>query len=232
VASCGNSVHAKNRIMAKRFDLIVFDWDGTLLDSAAAIVAAIQAACRDLDLPEPPEPRARHVIGLGLGDALRHAVPELPESRYPEMVDRYRHHYLSRDHELQLFAGAAELVAELAAKGHALAVATGKSRVGLNRALASSGLGAYFSASRCADECFSKPHPQMLDELMDEFSIAPERTLMIGDTTHDLLMARNAGVSGVAVSYGAHPLSALDTLQPLACVPDVGELAQWLRMHA
>lgn len=218
--------------MAKRFELLVFDWDGTLLDSAGAIVAAIKAACRDLDLPEPPDERARHVIGLGLSEALQHAVPELPESRYTDMVDRYRHHYLSRDHELLLFEGVPELIAELADAGFLLAVATGKSRHGLDRALKASGLGAYFQASRCADECFSKPHPQMLDQLMEEFSVLPERTLMIGDTTHDLQMARNAGVAGLAVAYGAHTASALDVLEPLARVHEIEELATWLRMHA
>ena len=110
--------------MAKRFDLLVFDWDGTLMDSAAAIVAAIQAACRDLDIVQPSEEQARHVIGLGLSDALRHAVPDLPEARYPQMVERYRHHYLSRDHELTLFAGAEAMIAELSEAGFMLAVAT------------------------------------------------------------------------------------------------------------
>lgn len=218
--------------MAKRFELLVFDWDGTLLDSAGAIVAAIKAACLDLDLPVPSDDRARHVIGLGLGDALRHAVPDLPEQDYPRMVDRYRHHYLSRDHELRLFDGAAELIVELADADFMLAVATGKSRLGLNRALTASGLGRCFQGSRCADECFSKPHPQMLAELMDEFAVTPARTLMIGDTTHDLLMARNAGVASLAVSYGAHPAAALDALAPLARLQHVEELAGWLRTHA
>ncbi|MFZ2853137.1 MAG: HAD-IA family hydrolase [Rhodocyclaceae bacterium] len=218
--------------MAKRFELLVFDWDGTVLDSAGAIVAAIKAACRDLDLPEPSDERARHVIGLGLGEALRHAVPELAEHCYPQMVDRYRHHYLSRDHELQLFEGAAPLVAELAEAGFLLAVATGKSRLGLDRALKTSGLGKYFQVSRCADECFSKPHPQMLDELMAEFAVEPSQTLMIGDTTHDLQMAINAGVAGLAVSYGAHPAAALDALVPLARCESVEELAAWLRTNA
>ena len=153
--------------MTERFDLIVFDWDGTLMDSAAAIVRAMQAAARDLDLPPPPEERARYVIGLGLGDALRHAVPDLEEAAYPRMVERYRHHYLSSDHELGLFEGVDALIDALAGRGHLLAVATGKSRVGLNRALGHTGLGRYFHATRCADECFSKPHPAMLEELMD-----------------------------------------------------------------
>ncbi len=218
--------------MAKRFDLLVFDWDGTLMDSAGAIVAAIQAACRDLGIEAPPEARARHVIGLGLGDALRHAVPDLPEQRYPQMIERYRHHYLSRDHELALFAGAGQMIAELSAAGFMLAVATGKSRLGLDRAFKVSGLGSYFHDSRCADECHSKPHPQMLEELMAAFAVAPERTLMIGDTTHDLQMAKNAGVASLAVAYGAHPPEALDVLEPLARLHDVKELHAWFSRNA
>ncbi|MER2517617.1 MAG: HAD-IIIA family hydrolase [Candidatus Accumulibacter phosphatis] len=218
--------------MASRFKLLVFDWDGTLLDSAGAIVDAIQAACSDLGLPIPADERARHVIGLGLHDALRFAVPNLPADSYPLMVERYRHHYLQHDHELQLFDGAAAMIAELAAAGFLLAVATGKSRIGLDRALRSSGLGPYFHASRCADECFSKPHPQMLEELMDELSVDPERTLMIGDTTHDLLMGKNAGVACLAAGYGAHPAAALDALAPLARLQEIDEVAQWLRINA
>jgi phosphoglycolate phosphatase len=208
--------------MAKRFDLLVFDWDGTL----------IQAACRDLGIEEPAEARARHVIGLGLGDALRHAVPDLPEHRYPQMVDRYRHHYLSHDHELTLFAGAEAMIAELSAADFMLAVATGKSRLGLDRAFKVSGLGPYFHDSRCADECHSKPHPQMLEELMTAFGTTPERTLMIGDTTHDLQMAQNAGVAAVAVAYGAHTPEVLDALAPLARVQDVEELRAWFSRNA
>ena len=218
--------------MREPYQLIVFDWDGTLLDSAAAIVAAIMGACSDLGLPRPPEARARHVIGLGLGDALRHAVPELPESDYPRMVERYRHHYLASDHELALFDGTAEMIDALAARGRLLAVATGKSRVGLDRALRHSGLGAYFHATRCADECFSKPHPAMLLELMEELEVAPECTLMIGDTTHDRQMARNAGVEGLAVSFGAHPRAVLEAERPLACVHAPAELAAWLNENA
>lgn len=218
--------------MQTNFDLIVFDWDGTLMDSAAAIVHAIQAASRDLGLPEPPEQRARHVIGLGLSDALQLAVPDLPETAYPEMVERYRHHYLSRDHELVLFVGVEALLQELAARGYRLAVATGKSRLGLDRALDHSGLRAYFHALRCADQCHSKPHPQMLEELMDELGAEPGRTLMIGDTTHDLQMARNAGTGGVGVSYGAHALEDLLALDPLACVHSVEALQQWLQENA
>ena len=211
------------------YRMIVFDWDGTLMDSAAAIVESIQAASRDLGLQPPDDARARHVIGLGLGDALRHAVPELPESRYGEMVERYRYHYLSRDHDLRLFAGVRELVDELAAAGRMLAIATGKSRLGLDRALKVSALGDRFHASRCADECPSKPHPQMLLELLEEFGLGPDEAVMVGDTTHDLQMAANAGLDAVGVAYGAHPRAALDGLSPRAVVDDVAGLAAWLR---
>ncbi|WP_374484891.1 HAD-IA family hydrolase [Zoogloea sp.] len=218
--------------MAKRFELIVFDWDGTLMDSAAAIVRAIQASAADLGLPVPSDARARHVIGLGLNDALHYAVPELAESDYPRMVERYRYHYLSGDDQLTLFDGTVELIAGLRERGHLLAVATGKSRKGLERALSFSGLGEYFHATRCADECFSKPHPAMLDELMDELGVAQASCLMIGDTTHDLQMAKNAGVAGLAVSFGAHPVEQLQAEVPLACVHTPAELREWLERNA
>lgn len=218
--------------MAKRFDLIVFDWDGTLMDSAAAIVNAIVAASRDLNLPEPSEACARHVIGLGLADALRHAVPDLPEADYPRMVERYRYHYLARDHELSLFPGAYEMIEELSAAGRMLAVATGKSRLGLNRALELSGLGPFFHATRCADECFSKPHPAMLEEIMDELGVTRERTLMVGDTTHDLQMARNAGVAGLGVAFGAHPREVLEGEEVVGLLDSPAELVLWLRKNA
>ncbi|AVR88512.1 HAD-IA family hydrolase [Thauera aromatica] len=218
--------------MAERFDLIVFDWDGTLMDSAAAIVRAMQAAACDLGLPAPSDERARYVIGLGLGDALRYAVPELAEADYPRMVERYRHHYLSRDHELVLFEGVVDMIATLAGRGRMLGVATGKSRVGLDRALGHTGLGAYFHSTRCADECFSKPHPAMLEQIMDELGVRPERTLMVGDTTHDLQMAKNAGTAALAVGFGAHPAAALEAESPLACVHRPHELVRWLFEHA
>lgn len=214
-----------------KYELLVFDWDGTLLDSAGAIVRAIQAACLDLDLPPPSDRQARHVIGIGLVDAMRHAVPDLPAERYKDMVDRYRFHYLSGDHELSLFEGVPEMLASLKQAGHVLTVATGKSRAGLERALDHSGLRQYFQASRCADECHSKPHPQMLEELMAEFGMANAATIMIGDTSHDLLMARNAGVDGLAVTYGAHPHDHLLEHKPVACLRTVAELDQWLKTH-
>lgn len=216
----------------KRYELIVFDWDGTLMDSAGMIVHCVQAAASDLGLAPPSDERARHIIGLGLVDALRHALPDLPEAHYADLVERYRHHYLSRDRELVLFDGADAVVRGLAESGCWLGVATGKSRRGLDRALAHSGLGDCFHATRCADECHSKPHPQMLAELMDEFAVAPAATLMIGDTTHDLLMAQNAGVDAIAVSYGAHSRAELETVPSLYCAESISDLEGWLRENA
>jgi phosphoglycolate phosphatase len=215
----------------KNFDLIVFDWDGTLMDSAAAIVESLIAACIDLGIAPPTEEKARHIIGLGLEDALRCALPDLEPRRYEELAKQYRVHYLAQDHQLSLFDGVAEIVADLAARGYELAVATGKSRVGLNRALEASGIGMYFRATRCADECNSKPHPQMLEELMECVSVGPRQTLMIGDTTHDLQMARNAGVASVAVTYGAHLRTGLEAEDPLFCAASVEELGSWLRAN-
>ncbi|MBI3523552.1 MAG: HAD-IA family hydrolase [Betaproteobacteria bacterium] len=218
--------------MAKRFELIVFDWDGTLMDSAAAIVAAIQQSCRDLAITPPSDEQARHIIGLGLRDALRSVLPGLDPARYGEVAERYRHHYLLHDHELALFEGAYELIESLTKAGFLLAVATGKGRHGLDRALGSSGLQQHFRATRCADECQSKPHPQMLLELMEEFAVAPGKTLMIGDTTHDLLMARNAHVPALAVAYGAHPRALLEAETPLWCAENVTEMHAWLMANA
>lgn len=215
--------------MDRTFDLIVFDWDGTLMDSTAHIAASIQAACADLDLPVPDRSAASHVIGLGLNDAMQHVCPGLAPERYHDMTDAYRRHYLSGDATIELFAGVLEGLAELQQHGVLLAVATGKSRKGLDRVLAESGLSAVFHATRTADECYSKPHPAMLLELTDELGVEPRRTLMVGDTTHDLLMARNAGTHKVGVSYGAHPADALLECQPLALFDDFRSFLQWLK---
>lgn len=218
--------------MAKKFDLIVFDWDGTLLDSTRAIVSAIQASCRDMGVPEPTDFDAKQVIGLGLLEAMRHSAPALSEDQIPAMADRYRHHYFGRDHELATFDGINELLVELHNEGFLLAIATGKGRVGLNRALEYCGFGHLFSATRCGDECFSKPHPQMLEELMDELSVPADRVVMIGDTTHDMQLAINAGVTPLAVTYGAHPVDMLAALKPAALLDNVEQLAKWLRENA
>jgi len=210
------------------YSLVVFDWDGTLMDSTPAIVAAIQGACRDMDLPVPPDEAASWVIGLGLADALRAAVPELRAEQWPAFSERYRYHYLTRDPQLRLFEGVGTLLKAIAATGASLAVATGKSRLGLDRSLDSTGLRQQFDATRCADETHSKPHPAMLLELMDELMVAPENTLMIGDTSHDLNMARSAGVHGLGVTYGAHPLAELQACSPVGIVHNVQELSDWL----
>jgi len=215
----------------KNYDLIVFDWDGTVMDSTGAIVAAIQASAVDLGLARPDASLASHVIGLGLKDALEKALPELDPADYPRLAERYRHHYLARDGELLLFNGITDLLADLKARHYWLAVATGKSRVGLDRALKGSELAVMFDDSRCADETFSKPHPQMLLDLMGRFGAAPERTLMIGDTTHDSRMAKNAGAHALSVTYGAHPHEELAVIEPQGIVHSVAELSAWLAQH-
>jgi phosphoglycolate phosphatase len=215
-----------------RYPLLVFDWDGTLIDSAPTIVACIQSACRDLGLPVPDEARASHVIGLGLKDALSYAIPELPADDYGKVVESYRKHFLARDPEIPLFAGARAMLADLRDRGHVLAIATGKSRAGLTRALDNTGLGPLFAASRCADQCASKPAPDMLCELMEELGTNAVNTLMIGDTVHDLQMAARAGVRTVAVSHGAHPRRELVALAPLACLENIEELTRWLAQNA
>ncbi|MDP2640467.1 MAG: HAD-IA family hydrolase [Betaproteobacteria bacterium] len=219
-------------MMPKRFELLVFDWDGTLMDSAGAIIASIQASCLDLGLPVPERERAAHVIGLGLKYALSYAVPELPPSDYGRMAERYRHHYLARDPGIELFPGMREMLAGLKQRGYLLAVATGKTRVGLERVLVATRLKQYFDASRCADESHSNPLPAMLLELMRELLIEPQATLMIGDTAHDLQMAVNAGVPALAVSYGAHPRDSLTGFNSLACIDTPQELAPWLARNA
>lgn len=215
-----------------RYSLIVFDWDGTLLDSAAGIVESIQAAALDLRLPVPTRESASHVIGLGLRDSLRAAVPTLPEARYQEFAGAYRRHFRARQDAMALFPGARELLRDLQSAGHRLAVATGKSRRGLEHALEATALRPFFFATRCADETQPKPHPAMLLELMAQLGAPPGQSLMIGDTSHDLEMARSAGVDAVAVCYGAHPEPALRALGPRACVASIVDLRAWLTANA
>ena len=210
-----------------RYRLIVFDWDGTIIDSASTIAECIRQAAADVGLPVPSKEQASHVIGLGLQDALRHAVPSLAPERIPEFVERYREHFRASEHTMDLFGGMRELLASLH-RNRTLGIATGKSRRGLDRALDATGLRPYFRASRCADETHPKPHPAMLLELMEELDVAADVVLMIGDTTHDLEMARAAGVDALAVTYGAHAEQGLRSCQPRACVASVTELERWL----
>ncbi len=218
--------------MPKQFDLLVFDWDGTLMDSAAAITASLRDACADIDQPVPSEERARYVIGLGLTDALKYLLPDLPPVAYPALLERYRHHFQREDRGTTLFRGAHEALRALHDAGFMLAVATGKSRRGLDRALEEAGLSALFHATRCADEGFSKPHPGMLLWLLDELSVPRERSVMIGDTSHDMEMAVAAGVARVGVTYGAHPRENLLKHDPVACHDTFAELSTWLTTHA
>lgn len=214
-----------------QFDLIAFDWDGTLFDSTALITRCIQAACADLGVPVPSDAQASYVIGMGLTEALQHAAPSLPPARYRELGERYRHHYFARQHEIVFFDGTLAMLQDLKARGHRLAVATGKSRRGLDEALNMSALHGLFDATRTADETASKPDPRMLRELMAECDVRPDRTVMIGDTTHDLQLAVNAGAAGIGVSYGAHDHATFTPLAPIAVVHSVAELHAWLQRH-
>jgi phosphoglycolate phosphatase len=217
---------------SRRFDLIVFDWDGTLFDSTRLIVRCIQSACADIGTEVPSERDASYVIGLGLADALRHAAPTLPRERYPELAQRYRHHYLASQHDLVLFEGTLEMLRALKASNHWLAVATGKTRRGLDEVLRQAGMQSLFDATRTADETAGKPDPLMLHELMRELGCAAERTLMVGDTTHDLQLAANAGCASVAVSFGAHEPEAFVEYSPLHVAHSTSELHRWLVENA
>lgn len=211
------------------FTLLVFDWDGTIADSAHHIANAVQAAYRDMALPPPDDAAARYIIGLKLDMAFRTLSPSLSDDKIAQIVQRYLFHYLQSDSEIPLFSGMRELLDELNARGFWLAVATGKSRKGLDRMLRHHHLLHDFHATRTADESFSKPNPAMLYDLMDRLAVTPEQTLMIGDTTHDVLMAHNAKVAALAVTYGAHDVALLRDSAPQAMVDSVAELREWLK---
>lgn len=212
-----------------RFELVVFDWDGTLMDSQARIVACIQGAFTDLGLPAPSREAASDIIGLGLDDAMARLWSGSDAGQRAAVAARYRHHFLfTNETPSELFPGARPMLERLAAEGYLLAVATGKSRVGLDRSLAETGLGDLFHATRCADETFSKPHPQMLLELMDELGVAAGQTLMVGDTEYDLQMAANARAQALAVCHGVHAPERLRAFGPLACLESLAEIPEWL----
>jgi len=216
---------------ARRYRLVVFDWDGTLVDSTAAIVHAIRASAADLGLPVPSREQASHVIGLGLLDAIHRAVPAIEREQVPLYVQRYRYHYLKEDAALQAFEGVPRLLEELADSGAWLAVATGKSRAGLNRALDQMGWTGRFLTTRCADEGIPKPDPWMLRDICEELGLDTGEALMIGDTTHDLGMARSAGSDAVAVTYGAHTREELEREPAIAVVDSVLELRDELLLR-
>ena len=216
----------------RRFDLIAFDWDGTLFDSTQIIVRCIQAAVVDVGGARPSDTAAAYVIGMALTQALAYAAPDVPPEKYPELGNRYRYHYLQHQDDLSLFAGVLPMLDALKARQHLLTVATGKSRRGLNEALRSVELAGVFDSSRTADETAGKPDPLMLHELMQEFGVEPSRVLMIGDTTHDLQMALNAGCASVGVSYGAHTPEDFGALGPLHVAHSVADLNEWLARSA
>jgi len=216
----------------RQFDLIAFDWDGTLFDSTQIIVRCIQAAVRDVGGQAPSDEAAAYVIGMGLMQALAHAAPDVPPERYPQLGERYRFHYFARQNDITLFPGVLPMLTTLKNRNHWLTVATGKSRRGLDHVLQQVELKGYFDGSRTADETAGKPDPRMLNELMREFGVDPERTLMIGDTTHDLQMAANAGCASVGVSYGAHDPEGFDEFKPMFVAHSVPQLHRWLDDHA
>jgi len=219
--------------MSNNFELLVFDWDGTLMDSVEHIVSSLSAAAADTKMEDLGVDRYRNIIGLGLAEAMYALYPDATENDQQRLCERYRHHFLDTNKaQSALFDGAHEMLCSLKDKDVKIAVATGKARVGLKRVFDETGYGDMFHASRCADESGSKPQPHMLHELMDELDVTPEKTIMIGDTTYDMQMACNAGTAGLAVSYGVHDCKQLMQHDPLACCRDVNELTHWLLAHS
>lgn len=215
-----------------RYSLLIFDWDGTLLDSTSHIAASVQAASRDLGLDEPSDEDARHIIGLGLADAMAYLFPQLAASEHGRLAERYRYHYLAGETRISLFDGVESGLRRLHERGHLLAVATGKSRKGLDRAFETTGLRPWFHGSRCADEGFAKPNPDMLEHLLDVLGTDRERALMVGDTTHDIEMAHGAGMASMAVTYGAHDPGKLAGARPTHTVQSPTALWTWLDENA
>ncbi|TAG50273.1 MAG: HAD-IIIA family hydrolase [Betaproteobacteria bacterium] len=214
------------------YSLIIFDWDGTLADSTAVIKRALQRAAEDTGYPIPTDEQASFIIGMGLKPALEYAVPTLRDEDLPKLTERFRHHFLVGEEEIVLFDGVPEMLASLKARGHWLAVATGKSRRGLDRAFDTLGLREFFVTSRCADEGFAKPHPGMLHAIYDTTGLTAKDSIMIGDTTHDLQLAENAGSASIGVTYGAHEPHLLRQHTPLTLVDSVSELATFLKANA
>lgn len=213
----------------KQYQLLIFDWDGTLMDSVGKIVACMQQSARSLELPVPSEAGVCDIIGLSMHKALHTLHDNLDDVVYNKMIEIYRQQYLElNDTPTPLFEEVESLIQQLDQKGYLLAVATGKARAGLNRVFNETGLGRYFIASRCADEAPSKPDPEMLNQLLTELNIAPEKSIMIGDSVHDLNMANNAGIDAIGVSYGAHGTSKLLSANPKAIISSPLDLLNYL----
>jgi len=216
----------------KQFDLIVWDWDGTLADSTSMIAQALVASAEQVGLPTLALQKARNVIGLGLRESIQTLFGNISDEQAQALAKQYAVNYYAGEQAIPLFEGATALIAELARRGYKQAVATGKGRRGLNADLARLEIAKYFQATRTVDECFSKPHPQMLDELMDALVATPERTLMVGDSSYDLQMAQNAGVQSLAVTFGAHSSEQLLKFDPKGIFNTFNELSEWLLHNA
>lgn len=216
--------------MSKRpYNLLVFDWDGTVMDSESHIVASVLAAIKDLKLPERSVAEAKNIIGLGLREAIQKLYPSSDDKLHGALVERYRHHFsIANTTPSPLFPGAVTLLESLSDAGYLLAIATGKGRSGLDRVLDETGLKTMFVTTRCADESFSKPHPQMLEHIMDFTGCEPDETLMIGDTEYDMEMASNASTHALAVSYGVHAVERLQKHNPVGIIDALTELQPWL----
>lgn len=214
--------------MPKQFDLIVFDWDGTLANSTQMIVDCMRQSAIDASLPVPSQEEASQIIGLGMREAVRVLFGELAQAEYEHLTERYRHYYFAQDEATPLFDGVKEALPEFRSLGFELAVATGKGRHGLNKSLQMTGLVPYIQSTRTVDECFSKPHPQMLEELMEAHVVLPARTLMVGDTSFDLQMAKNAGAASLGVSYGAHSKNTLSACDPIMIMDSFEDVRRWI----
>lgn len=211
------------------FRLLVFDWDGTLMDSIGPIVACTQAVFKDLSLEGVEEEKIRGTIGLGLRESIDYLVPGCTEELFQSVLERYRHHWVAtyRDRPV-MFTGVESMLRKLVAEGWLLSVATGKSRRGLNHVLDQTGLRDVFHSTRTVDEAFSKPHPKMVLDILDDLGVAPREALVIGDTTFDLEMARSAGAASAGVCSGGHCREELVSFGPLTCLDRVVELPAWL----
>jgi len=211
------------------YSLIIFDWDGTLMDSELHIVESMQLAMREQALEVLSAAAVRDIIGLGLPEAVHRLYPAEPEIRRKALCEAYSRHFVAGNPgTLELFPEAENVLAELKSSDLQLAIATGKTRKGLDRLLAYNEWHSYFHGSRCADETRSKPHPQMLHELLEEFDCPAEQALMVGDTEFDLAMAKNAGIDSVGVSYGVHDVTRLQAHEPRLIIDHLTELRDWL----
>jgi len=207
------------------YKLVIFDWDGTLMDSIDHIVSSMQAAANVIGLVKPSNDEVKQIIGLSLPVALKTLFVDITDVQVAQMLAQYKSEYLTGDQTpTPLFDNARELLIQLQIQGKLLAVATGKGRTGLNRVLAASETAQYFDTTRCAGEMPSKPDPTMLNSILAELDVEPHEAIMIGDTSHDLSMAQNAGVPSIGVTFGVHSKDVLNQYNPIAVVDSIAEL--------